>query len=64
MPAEATSPISDFLVGGILLAVGIGVTVASLAAASDGGRYVVATGAIGVGLVRIICGFVRLGRSA
>lgn len=62
--AEPTSPVSDFLVGGILLAVGIGVTVVSLAAASDGGRYVVATGAIGVGLVRIIRGFVRLGRSA
>lgn len=63
-PAEPTSPVSDFLVGGILLAVGIGVTVVSLAAASDGGRYVVATGAIGVGLVRIIRGFVRLGRSS
>jgi hypothetical protein len=61
--AEAPSPVSDFLVGGILLAVGIGVTVVSLAAASDGGRYVVATGAIGVGLVRVIRGFVRLGRA-
>ncbi|MDP1826272.1 MAG: hypothetical protein Q8L48_23595 [Archangium sp.] len=62
-PAEPVAPIADFLVGGILLAVGIGVTVVSLAAASEGGRYVVATGAIGVGLVRIVRGFIRLGRA-
>lgn len=63
-PAEPVAPIADFLVGGILLAVGIGVTAVSMAAASDGGRYVVATGAIAVGVVRIVRGFVRMARSA
>lgn len=63
-PAAATPPIADFLIGGILLAVGIGVTVVSLAAASNGGRYVVATGAIAVGVGRIIRGFMKLGRAA
>ena len=62
-PAAPVAPAADFLVGGILLAVGIGVTGVSLAAASNGGRYVVATGAIAVGAGRIIRGFVRLGRS-
>lgn len=59
---EAPNPTADFLVGGILLVVGIGVTVVSMQAASNGGRYVVATGAIGVGLGRIIRGFVRLAK--
>ena len=62
-PATPISPAADFLVGGILLAVGIGVTVVSLAAASNGGRYVVATGAIAVGLGRLIRGFIRLGKA-
>jgi hypothetical protein len=44
--------------------VGIGVTVVSMEAASNGGRYVVATGAIGVGLGRIIRGFIRAGRGS
>lgn len=57
------SPVADFVVGGILLAVGLGVTMATMAAASDGGRYVVATGAIGVGVGRLIRGFIRLGRA-
>jgi hypothetical protein len=61
-PATPISPAADFLVGGILLAVGIGVTVVSLAAASNGGRYVVATGAIAVGVGRIIRGFIRLAK--
>ncbi|MFZ5443913.1 MAG: hypothetical protein ACOZQL_28165 [Myxococcota bacterium] len=61
---EQVSPASDFLVGGILLAVGIGVTLMTLAAASNGGRYIVATGAIGVGLGRLIRGFIRLGKSS
>ncbi len=60
---EPVAPGADFLVGGILLAVGVGVTVISLTAASNGGRYVVATGAIGVGLGRIIRGFIRLAKS-
>ena len=61
---EPISPASDFLVGGILLMVGIGVTVVSMQAASNGGRYIVATGAIGVGLGRIIRGFIRMARGA
>lgn len=36
------------------MAVGLGVTVVSMEAASNGGRYVVATGAIGVGVGRLI----------
>ena len=60
---EPVAPAADFLVGGILLAVGVGVTAISLSTASNGGRYVVATGAIGVGLGRIIRGFVRLAKS-
>ena len=63
-PPTPTPPIADFLIGAILLTVGIGVTVVSLAAASNGGRYVVATGAIAVGVGRIIRGFVNLGRAA
>lgn len=61
---EPLSPASDFLVGGILLLVGIGVTVVSMQAASNGGRSIVATGAIGVGVGRIIRGFIRLGKKA
>lgn len=57
------APGMDFLVGGILLLVGVVVTVISMEAASSGGRYVVATGAIGVGLGRIIRGFIRLAKS-
>lgn len=60
--AEPVSPAADFLVGGILLAVGIGVTMVSLSVASNGGRYVVATGAIGVGLGRLIRGLIRLAK--
>lgn len=63
-PPTPTPPFADFLIGALLLAVGIGVTVVSLAAASNGGRYVVATGAIAVGVARIIRGFVKLGRAA
>lgn len=59
---EPMNPTADFLVGGILLAVGVGVTVVSLSVASDGGRYVVATGAIAVGLGRLIRGFIRFGK--
>ncbi len=58
------SPLADFLVGGLLLAVGLGVTVVSMEAASNGGRYVVATGAIGVGVGRLIRGLIRLGRAS
>lgn len=61
-PEVPESPAADFVVGGILLLVGVGVTVVSLAAASNGGRYLVATGAIGVGLGRLIRGFIRLAK--
>jgi hypothetical protein len=60
---EPISPAADFLIGGILLAVGIGVTVVTMSAASGGGRYVVATGAIGVGIGRIIRGVIRSAKS-
>jgi hypothetical protein len=59
---EPINPAADFVVGGILLVVGIGVTVVSMSVSSNGGRYVVATGAIGVGLGRLIRGFIRLGK--
>jgi hypothetical protein len=53
----------DFLVGGIFLLVGLGVTAMSFSAsASTGGRYIVATGAIAVGVVRLVRGLVRLGK--
>ncbi|MDP3235079.1 MAG: hypothetical protein Q8N26_20010 [Myxococcales bacterium] len=58
------SPAADFGIGGVLLALGVGVSVASYAAASSGagGRYVVATGFIGVGLGRLIRGLIRLSK--
>ncbi|MCU0696000.1 MAG: hypothetical protein MUC96_05680 [Myxococcaceae bacterium] len=61
-PPPPTSSASDLVIGGVLLLVGLGVTVGSYVAASSsssGGRYVVATGLIGVGLVRLIRGVVR-----
>lgn len=60
--AEPVSAGADFAIGGVILAVGIGVTVVSMEAASNGGRYVVATGAIAVGIARIIRGFIRLAK--
>lgn len=58
------SPVADFGIGAALLALGVGVSVASYAAASSGsgGRYVVATGFIGVGLGRLIRGLIRLSK--
>ncbi len=58
------SPAADFGIGAVLLALGLGVSVASYAAASSGsgGRYVVATGFIGVGLGRLIRGLMRLSK--
>lgn len=62
-PAEgAPSPAADFAIGGALLAAGVGVSVLSFSlasAGSGGGRYVVATGLIGVGLGRLIRGIFR-----
>ena len=68
VPSDAVeapaSPVADFGIGAVLLALGIGVSVASYAAASSGGggRYVVATGFIGVGLGRLIRGLMRLSK--
>lgn len=64
-PVAAEPPASltaDFAIGAVILLIGVVVTLVSVSAASNGGRYLVATGAIGVGLGRIIRGFVRLAR--
>ncbi|MBL8922591.1 MAG: hypothetical protein JNJ54_27315 [Myxococcaceae bacterium] len=63
---ERASPGADFAIGSVLLAVGIGVTVMSYAAASSsgGGRYLIATGFIGVGVGRLIRGLMRASKSA
>jgi hypothetical protein len=60
---ETNSAGADFAIGGVVLLIGIGVTAVSMSSASGGGRYVVATGAIGVGIVRIIRGFIKVARS-
>jgi hypothetical protein len=49
----------DLIVGGAWLAGGLLVTLASLMAASGGGRYVIITGAIAYGLIRIVRGLGR-----
>ncbi len=54
----------DLVIGGALLALGLGGTLLSYSLVSgSGGKYVVATGAIAVGLGRIIRGLIRLSRS-
>ena len=55
------SPQRDRIVGGIWLAGGVIVTLASYASASGGGRYIVTTGAIAYGLVRMVPGSMRMG---
>jgi 4-amino-4-deoxy-L-arabinose transferase-like glycosyltransferase len=52
-PARSERYVVDLVVGGIVSVLGIGVTVWSYSAASGGGRYVVATGAIVYGLFRL-----------
>ncbi len=59
---ESASAGADFAIGAVVLLIGIGVTAVSMSSASGGGRYVVATGAIGVGIARIIRGFIKVGR--
>jgi hypothetical protein len=62
--ATATnSPGRDIAVGAAWLGGGLLVTFASYSAASSGsgGRYVVTTGAIAYGLVRLVRGLVKLG---
>jgi hypothetical protein len=53
---------TDFLVGAVLLALGLGVTFISYSAASGGSRYLVATGAIGSGIGMLLRGVWRLRR--
>jgi hypothetical protein len=60
---QKTSAGADFAIGAVVLLIGIGVTAVSMSSASGGGRYVVATGAIGVGIARIIRGFIKVARS-
>lgn len=60
-PEEASpGPAMEFLLGAVLLLLGLGVTFISYSAASGGGRYVVATGAIGSGLGMFIRGAMKL----
>lgn len=64
--APPPSPAADFGIGAVMLLVGLGVSVASYAVASSGsggGRYLIATGFIGVGLGRLIRGLIRLSKS-
>ena len=60
---ENNSAGADFAIGAVVLLIRIGVTVVSMSSASGGGRYVVATGAIGVGIARIVRGFIKVSRS-
>lgn len=66
-PTQApVSPAADFGIGAVMLVVGIGVSVASYAVASSGsggGRYLIATGFIGVGIGRLIRGLIRLSKA-
>lgn len=60
------SPAADFGIGAVMLVVGIGVSVASYTVASSGsggGRYLIATGFIGVGIGRLIRGLIRLSKA-
>ena len=62
--AEGDPALRDFAIGGLFLAIGVGVTVwtYSLAAQSrGGGTYVVAYGPIVYGAFRLFRGFVRSG---
>jgi len=59
-PAKA-SPQRDMLVGGLWLAGGLIVTLVSYSSASGGGRYVITTGAIAYGLVRVVRGMMKMG---
>jgi hypothetical protein len=61
----APSASNDFVVGGLLLTVGLVVSIGSFVLASSGsggGPYVIATGAIAVGLLRLLRGGARAPR--
>jgi hypothetical protein len=63
-PPGKASPQRDMLVGGLWLGGGLMVTLVSFASASGGGRYLVTTGAIAYGLVRLIRGLMRMGQTS
>ncbi len=62
-PTPAASASRDLAVGAVMLVLGLAITLASYSAASSssgGGRYLVATGAIAVGFVRLVRGLIKL----
>lgn len=60
LEAQDTSA-RDLIIGSLWLGGGLIVTVVSYAAASGGGRYVITTGAVVYGLIRVIRGLTKLG---
>lgn len=63
-PIMEASGMRLIFTGVALLVLGVGVTAISYSAASGGGRYLVATGAIAPGLVQVARGVVRLGKGS
>lgn len=61
-PPRPEGASTDLMVGGLTLMLGLGITAASVAAASGGGRYVVTTALIVYGLFRLGRGLRRLGK--
>jgi len=63
---EPVSPAADLGIGAVLLVVGLAISVGSyaLASSSGGGRYLVATGFIGVGVGRLIRGMMRAAKQS
>ncbi|HEV8324462.1 MAG TPA: hypothetical protein VG389_22790 [Myxococcota bacterium] len=62
----AASPARDILIGGVAFGIGVAVTAVSYslaASGSGGGRYVIATGLLAFGLVRLVRGLARLGKT-
>jgi hypothetical protein len=59
-PPSTVSAGREILIGSIFLLGGLAVTLISYSSAANGGRYVVASGAIAFGLVRLIRGLVRI----
>jgi hypothetical protein len=47
-------------IGAALIAIGVGITIVSFLLASGGGTYVVAYGAIGIGIWRLLLGLIQL----
>ncbi len=60
---QAPSASRDLVFGGLWLAGGLLVTVASYSASAGGGRYIVTTGAIAYGVVRLVRGLLRSSRT-